>query len=35
MGWAGDVATVREERVAYTVLMGNLEVRRPLGRTWA
>jgi len=34
MGWAGHVARVREERTAYTVLVGKIEVRRPLWGTW-
>jgi len=38
MRWAGHVARMGEERVAYRVLLGKPEGRRPLGRprrTWA
>jgi len=32
MRWAGHVARMGEERVAYRVLVGKSEGRRPLGR---
>ena len=32
MRWAGHVARIGEERVVYRVLVGKLEVKRPLGR---
>jgi len=32
MRWAGHVARMGEEREVYRVLVGKLEVRRPLGR---
>jgi len=32
MRWAGHVVCMGEERVAYRVLMGKLEAKRPLGR---
>jgi hypothetical protein len=32
MRWAGHVARVREKRKAYRILVGKLEVRRPLGK---
>ena len=32
MGWAGNVAHVGESRDVYRVLVGKLEIKRPLGR---
>jgi hypothetical protein len=32
MRWAGHVARIREKRNAYRILVGNPEVKRPLGR---
>jgi len=34
MRWAGHVARVGESRCVYWVLMGKLERKSPLGRTW-
>jgi len=32
VGWAGHVARMRERRVAYMILVGKSEVKRPFGR---
>jgi hypothetical protein len=32
MRWAGHVARMGEKRNAYRILVGNIEVKRPLGR---
>jgi hypothetical protein len=34
MRWAGHVARMEEERGVYRILVGKLEGKRPLGRTW-
>jgi hypothetical protein len=34
MRWAGHVASMREERKVYKVLVGKPEGKRPLGRPW-
>jgi hypothetical protein len=32
MRWAGHVARIEEKRIAYSILVENLEGKRPLGR---